>query len=987
MAYDHKGTKITGTSGTPKKFPKSGVKKAKKNDTYFNTKEGHVYKCDTAGGPSDAKWVYVRTDIASKPSKAVKGLGAPKRVTVGSGTRYMKAEWKVPKNLTDEKRGDRATGLYVDWWLGISGKDPKRVTKTGNERLESQQINLNNLTIGSKTYTRESFYPFSGKPKLGYVTVGVIPFNSEGKGPVAKAKIEFELPKEPKISAPAFNSGTGEVTCTITTDSGTGKRERYDTYYKVIVVDSRLTGKNRKKVVQEGHSTDTSIPISYDASGYQSLGYKDYVSVTIEAWARGFKGNSQTASETYYVSYPAKASFDGEPRIDSRDSTGRCIVPLKTNDSTSHPVDQIRLEYMTNVEYETAGDIPGDASWESSEIVDDAQCTALSIGVSEILPERGKYTWIRLKTWHASETVLYRYSSYKRLKKLEVAAATAEDDTIDIISAVPGKDGKSIVVQLGWNADGEDDATGTELSWAEEEDTWRSTEEPDSFEFEWSDGPYPASGQAEYQDSALITIKGLEEGTSYYIRARRYLEGDATTYSPYTDPEICMTNETPESVVADCERYVPTGSSLQVDWTLSGNGTQTAWRIIAESGAVIAEGEGSIGSTQIGAERLASFAENGNVIFTVQASAGSGFIVSDEKTVTILDPPVLTLSADQQLSEQPLTFQVSVSAPSNLIVIVTSQGVSGQFPEGLLRQTKGDTIYSGVLTPEWTEESESWSTEVQLPDGLDFWDLGGYTLTVTAVDQGTGLQSEAAEHDFAIGWQKKAQDPADAVTLTPIEETDETGNHHQAVEITLMPPENASETDVYDIYRLTADGARLIGEGFPLTFTARDEFAPFGDAMTHHYRIAVRTVDGDVNFADIEYVAEGSCLRFDWAEGSLELPYNISVADRYKKDVEIRKHMDGETAGYWNQGVERTASLSSDVIRLDSQADIDMARNLARYPGAVFVRTPDGSAYEADVQVTDMSTEGIIVAIAIDASEIGLTQEFILPSPFSMEEE
>ena len=128
-------------------------------------------------------------------------------------------------------------------------------------------------------------------------------------------------------------------------------------------------------------------------------------------------------------------------------------------------------------------------------------------------------------------------------------------------------------------------------------------------------------------------------------------------------------------------------------------------------------------------------------------------------------------------------------------------------------------------------------------------------------------------------------------------------------------------------------------------------------------------------------------MRFDWQGGSLELPYNLSIGDSYKKDVDIRKHMNGSVDGYWNRGVERTGSLSSDLIRLTQQDEINAARALARYTGPVFVRTPDGSAYEADVQVSDLSTEGVLTAIAIDATEIGLTPEFALMTPYELEEE
>ena len=1042
MAYDYKGTKITGTSTTAKKFKKSGVTKAKVNDTYFNTQMGHVYKCTEAGAPKDAKWQYVRTDIADKPSLAITSLGAPKRTTVNGNNHYMKADWKVPKSLTNTKNGERAQGQYIYWWLGLTGrKDPKEVRKTGNESLTTHQINLNSLTIGSKTYTRNSFYP-NAKPKLKYVTVGVQPYNSEGKGPTAKERRQFKKPRKPSISAFSFNSSTGTVSCTVTTNAGTDYRERYDTRYKVVVKNTK-TGNTW--VHADSSSTNTSITLSYDASGYQQLKYGQYIQVTVTAWARGYAGDSEKVKREYYVSYPAQPTIKSVTST-STNTNGKCTIRLRTNSTKVHPVDRIKLEYLPNVTYKKTSDIPGNATWTVADVEDDAQCNAMAIGVGAIIPDRGKYTWIRLKTWHAAESVLYRYSKLWRVKVLEKPAATAADDDIFILSTEPGEDGKSIIAHLGWNINGTDDSTGTELTWSTEEDAWKSTQDPEQYEFTWSDGSVTEGGVT-YRDSASISIKDLEEGTKYYIRARRYLEGEPTTYSQYTEIATCMTSETPEAVVASCERYVAADSSLPIYWTFSGNALQTQWQIVlketvtdtftgngttktftvqnditemvevkvnntattayTQSGrnitftsapannatvtisyitdtTVIADGDGSLGATQISAERLATFAVNNSLTFTVQVSTGGAFVVSEEHTVTIIEKPTLSLNVSGTLTVQPLSFGATVSELSDLIVIVTSQGASGQFPLGLMRQTAGDTIYSDIISPKWTASGNDWTTTVTLPEELDFWDLGSYSVSVVAVDRTTELRSDEVIESFAVEWANPAVDPTTAITLTPVDTIDDTGNHIQAVDITLTAPTGSASTDVYDIYRVTGDGAKLIGEGFPRSCTTRDEYAPFGDAMTQIYRIALRTVDGDVSFADIEYVAPGRAMRFDWAEGSLELPYNISISDKYAKDVEIRKHMNGETDGYWNQNITRKASLNSDVIRLNNQEDIIRARSLARYPGAVFVRTPDGSAYEANVEVSDMSTEGKVTAIAIDATEIGLTNEFILPTPFTM---
>ena len=227
----------------------------------------------------------------------------------------------------------------------------------------------------------------------------------------------------------------------------------------------------------------------------------------------------------------------------------------------------------------------------------------------------------------------------------------------------------------------------------------------------------------------------------------------------------------------------------------------------------------------------------------------------------------------------------------------------------------------------------------------------------------------------------------DAVTITPVDTT-VGGVHTKGVQIALTPPSECNEDDLFDIYRMDGGTVRLIGESFPLTKTVIDSYAPYGDGMDLSYRVALRTVDGDEEFADIDYAADGNYLRFDWAGGYIEFPYDITIQDSYKKSVEYREHMDGSIDGYWKRNVSRTGKLSTNVIALESQDDIERARALARHPGAVFVRTPNGSAYEADVQISDMSQEhSKIMAIAIDATEIGLTQEFMLPIPNEKEDE
>lgn len=1039
--YSYRGTKITGTSTAGKVFKKSGIKSASKGQTYFNKSTGHVYKCTKGGKASEAKWKYLRTDIAKKPKLAVTYLSAPARQ---SGNRKMKSTWKTPAALVDKKKGNRATDLVINWYLGIAGKDPRKVIRTTNEKTTESTVDLDYLTIGRKTYRRSDFYPFNGKPKLNYVTIIVTSKNSKGGGAYAKNTRNFYAPRKPTISAFSFNSETGETSCTITTDAGTDHQERYDTRYQMTVYYSET---EETKVIYDSSTTATSYTLTFDDPDYASRSYEDFAKVTVKAWARGYKGNSAVVEKTFYVSYPAKATIENI-EISDKTSSGKCTVYVDTHHTTEHPVDRIKLEYLANSEYATAESIPSGAGWENSDIIDDAQCTALAVPVPDLIPNRGNYTWIRLKTYHANEAVLYRYSEYRRVEVLETPAATAADDKIKITSAAAGGDGKSAVVALAWD-DGDLPSTGTELSWDEEEDTWKSTKEPKSFSFEWEDkdsqgNPIPVTDEGvTYPHSATITIKELDEGEKYYVRARRYSDGDETTYSEYSNMVTVVTSERPETVGAVADRYVPRGSGLNVYWTFSGNGLQKEWQIVDDNDTVLVSGEGSIGATQIPAERLEAFAVNGSVTFTVQVSTGSGYVISDQKVVTIIDKPEIAIASSSLVSNQLRTNNLSVTLESNKVcdvkVIVTSQGASGQFPQGVLRQTAGDTIHSGLYTTEWTEEQDGFSTIIELPTALDFWDNGAYTLAVTAIDRQTGLVSDSVSMNFTVAWAHQApsieptevytlsvdtevvddknyysydsetqtytvvetegtENPSEEgwyevtitryVTLTPIDETDDNGFHHQAVQINLTPPPNAATDDVYDIYRLTGDGAQLIGQSFPQTYVATDEYAPFGDDLTNHYRIAVRTADGDISFSDIEYVLDGDSIRLDWAEGFIEYPYSVDIGDSYKKDVDVRKHLDGSIGAYWNQGVERNGSLNTDAIKILQQDDIDRTRQVARYTGPVFVRTREGTAFEADVQISNLNTKNIaVMSIAIDATEVDLTEEFMLPTPFQMVDE
>lgn len=931
------------------------------------------------------------TSITGKPNKKVTNLTTPTR---GNGNRTMTSSWKVPASMTKADSKTRATNLVITWKFNIGGKI-RKLTKTYGTNKTSSSVNLDSFSIGNTTYTRSSFYP-NTENKLASTTIAVQGKNSKGKGESATQTRKFYTPRKPVVEFITFDPTTGRCGTRITTDAGADNYERYDTYYRVTVTKANgetvvpaqnagviVTVDQTKTYKGEDAKTSTDFTVEYDASGYQSLTDDQHIKVEISAWSRGYAGDSLPVTQTYYVSKPKPATISNA-RVSSKTSTGIVTIDVDTNQTEEHPVDTVRLEYLHNVPYEKAEDIPAQLpsgyQWEDSDIEDNGDCTSMSMPIEDLVPDRGNHTWLRVRSSHANNAVLYSYSNYINIADLETPAATQIEPTITIISATSGANGESAVVQLGWNADGTDDSTGTELTWSDEEDTWKSTKDPEKFEFTWTDGRYPPTGTKQYNDSAEIVIKGLSEGTKYYVRARRYYEGETTTYGNYSNTATVLTSEKPSSVVATCNKFVTAGEPLSVYWTFSGNGIQQRWRIEDSNGTNIANGEDTFGATQISWKTLSSFATNNSITFRVWVSTGSDEKESAWRTVTIREKPTLSLNAPSSLTAQPYSFTATSSRPCDLVVIVTAQGASGQFPDGYKTQIDGDTIHSDVYPVAW----QNGSATVTLPTGLDFWDLGGYMLSVVAVDRETGLRSEPQKVAFTVAWANKAKDPYNFVTLTPVDTVSEGNEHIQGVQIALTPPTGSRASDVYDIYRMDGLNANLISgdDGFPLTYTLIDEYAPFSTDGELFYRIALRTVDGDVEYADKPYTLESNTVRFDWQGGTLELPYGISIGDTYKKSVEFRQHMDGSVDGYWNPNIERTGSYSSSIIKLIQPEEINLARQLARYAGAVFVRTANGSAFTADVQVTDLSVKNeALTAIAVDATEVGMTDEFMLTSP------
>lgn len=957
----------------------------RKDDLMINTASGAVYKCVTDGyvflkgklqkNRQYAQFEKTRVDPILRPSP-VRNLVAPSR---GSGYEFS-TKWTAAN--TDSNSAYRPTHCYCAWYVNWRGGYAKK-TFALSPGDSSSSVNLTDFEAGAKI-TRDYFYPLTTRYVTSIASEVFYENNArpERLSKKVKTSLAIKIPRKPTIGDFVFNKDNGEVTFHIKTNEGTDRYERYDTEYYVWTKWADNTWH------ENWHTSSTSTDISrtLDFQNYAGIAYSQYYAIKVTARSRGLAGASEWVDAFYYIGFPALATIKSF-NVSGKDLESRLTVRLATNSTKEHFVEQVKLEYLPDVTYATASEIPGSAEWSDSGLVDDAQCTALSVSVQELIPSAGKYTWFRLKTWCRNEDVLYRYTAPQRLKALETPAPTAADERISILQQVAlseaDNDGQTLVLRLGWNKNGKDDADGTELTWSTNKNAWRSTQEPNKYEFDWSDGKLTYN-KVTYQDSATIYLYELEEGVPVFFKARRYLtdENDNTTYSPYSNTFSATPHRKPDpvnvnvSVVSDS--VIPANKSFPVSWQYDSELKQTGWQIIDNrKKSVIASASNARTAHQIAASRLAAFAYNNAVSFYVQVRLGTAWYKSAVRSVSIVKVPTISISAISTLTAQPLSFAVTANQTGRVRVIVTSRGVSGQMPEGIKRQADDDVIYSAERNPSWKQSGSNYTANISLPSRLDFMDNGSYEVQCVLINA-HDMESTPYTRAFSVAWAYQAANVTNSATITPINETASDGTHRQAVSIKLSVPSGSTKSsDVYDIYRLTGDGATLIKRNCTRTATVVDEYAPFGETPTY-YRVALRTVDGDVSFADINYHLDGDALRFDWEDQSVEIPYNISIQDSYEKDVEVRKHLDGTQDGYWNESIARKASLSGVLVTLDQQTQVDQMRALARYAGPVFVRTPDGSAYMADVQVTDITpTADKYVSFSISATELDLTENFM----------
>ena len=549
-------------------------------------------------------------------------------------------------------------------------------------------------------------------------------------------------------------------------------------------------------------------------------------------------------------------------------------------------------------------------------------------------------------------------------------------DVTAVPSETPGE------VLLTWTWPNWQNTNRAEVSWSKNPNAWESNKGPET---------YTLTSLSQ----ARIRISELEVGVTWYFRIRLANETErTTTYGPYSDTvEVNLAAAPSIPTMTITPGIAHPGDKVKASWVYaSADGTAQK---SAEIRRVIYVGDeityGASATVNGERTRMLTIPETwtpGDYFFAVHVQSTNG-MWSDYS-----DPAPLIVAASVECnitstSLVPRTVQTETGSNVTLYdltalpltVTATGAGAGGTTQviieradeyhmrrpdETMLDGYAGETIVvmrkSGQPTITITAED--------LTGRLD--DGAPYKLIVSAID--SYGQSDTKEIDFEVHWTAQAKKPEASVEM-----------ENGAAVITVTKPTGASNDDVCDIYRLSADLPQLIVEAGQFGTAYVDPYPAIGHGFGH--RCVHRTSNGDYITAEMSpawtdltdmdgdyFECDHGIINFDGYE--LHYRYNNELSSTWDKDFQSTRYLGGSIVGDWNPGVTRQTTINA-IILADEDEDFRNLRRLADYTGICHVRTPEGSSFNADVQVGDsisFSEAGRLVHATLTCTRIDPAQ-------------
>ena len=497
-------------------------------------------------------------------------------------------------------------------------------------------------------------------------------------------------------------------------------------------------------------------------------------------------------------------------------------------------------------------------------------------------------------------------------------------------------------------------ATAAELSWADHDDAWESTDGPSTY-------------MIPNTHVSAWNISGLETGKTWYVRVRLASGvGENQTFGAYsTIAAIDLSSAPTIPILALTDSVITEDGSVTASWSfVSSDGTaQASAEIASVSGSTytkIAEVESAQYVTISAADAGWVYGQTYSLAVRVTSASGRQSEWSDVVTVTIAQP--LTAAITQiSLTQQTITVDnvsrtVYVLTAMPLTVTVTGAGTGGttrvviERAEAYHMMRPDEREYDGFEGETVVIISQTGEAQISVSPGdlVGHLDDGAVYRLIATVQDGIG-QSAEVTREFEVHWSHQALVPTAEVEI-------EDG----AAVLSPEAPTGALETDVCDIYRLSADRPELI---YPGAVFGEDYVDPY-PAIGGGYRFVFRTANGDyitagdeIAWTDVASGFESDYSIIDYDGGQVLLEYNSDLSSSWRKDFTETKYLGGSVQGDWNAAVSRAGTLTASVATDDADT-ISALRRLAAHAGICHVRTKDGSSYAADVQVSESRKQG-----------------------------
>ena len=487
------------------------------------------------------------------------------------------------------------------------------------------------------------------------------------------------------------------------------------------------------------------------------------------------------------------------------------------------------------------------------------------------------------------------------------------------------------VAEISWDMPWTD-ATGAEISWADHDDAWMSTDAPKTYSIT--------------QRATRWNVADLVSGVVYYFAVR--LVDSAGVYSPYSPLVTLSYASAPgKPTLTSSAIAVQPGEAFQLTWTYeTTDTTEQALAVIYDNGVELARVEKNAQRLSITPAWLYGTTHS----LTVQTTSRSGYVsvMSDPVVITVAARP--TISPIASAISSGITDGVLTDLP--IVMEVTGAGDGGQTtikierlkdyfverPDGSVTDGYGgETIFA-----------VSYSGEGELTIGADdlvgsFDDGGEYRLT--AIVQDSVGQKAESYLDFSVRWTHQAETPTATVIIDGL-----------TAKVKAIAPASYVSGDTVDIYRLSADRPELIVKGGEFGTTYTDPYP----ASNGGYRFVDITANGDYTNEDgiawidkdCEFILNEAVIDFNGE--SLTVPYNLELESTWDKDFRETNYLNGHVVGDWNTSLSRSGTINTLFLRDDAR--IATIRELAAWNGICHVRTPDGSSYSANVQVSESAS-------------------------------